>query len=159
VAKIVHLLKKAKRRLETRRVGTVLGVVVAGSRDSEDVAVVWSCLVVSVDRLSGFVLFAMDSIRHCSPSARPSRPKQPPTLCQHCGESSDASDEAPHSFLAPLRPFWNVDHSPRARSQYGQSDRQEIVSSTRTFGDDAQAKSIDTGWDNSDSEIGRSEHS
>ena len=31
--------------------------VVAGSRDSEDVAVVWSCLVVSVDRLSGFVLF------------------------------------------------------------------------------------------------------
>ena len=31
--------------------------MVAGSRDSEDVAVVWSCLVVSVDRLSGFVLF------------------------------------------------------------------------------------------------------
>jgi hypothetical protein len=31
--------------------------VAAGSRDSEDVAVVWSCLVVSVDRLSGFVLF------------------------------------------------------------------------------------------------------
>jgi hypothetical protein len=31
--------------------------VVAGSRDSEDVAAVWSCLVVSVDRSSSFVLF------------------------------------------------------------------------------------------------------
>ena len=31
--------------------------MVAGSRNSEDVTVVWSCLVVSVDRLSGFVLF------------------------------------------------------------------------------------------------------
>jgi len=54
--------------------------VVAGSRDSEDVAVVWSCLVVSVDRLSGFVMFGFvlsvvagllydravpDSPRHC----------------------------------------------------------------------------------------------
>jgi hypothetical protein len=76
-----------------------------------------------------------------------------------CGESSDASGETLCSLWVPLRPFWNVDFPPGFRSQYGQSDRREIASSTRPLGGDAPAKSIDTDWDNSDSETGRSEHS
>jgi hypothetical protein len=73
-----------------------------------------------------------------------------------CGEPSDTNGEALCSFRVPLRPFWNADFPPGVRSQ---SDRREIASSTRTHGDNALAKSIDTNWDNSDSEIGRSEHS
>ena len=73
------------------------------------------------------------------------------------GEWSDASGEAPRPFPVHLGPYWNV-VPPGVRSQYGQSDRLEIASSTRTLGDDMPA--IDTNKDNSaDSETGRSEHS
>ena len=73
------------------------------------------------------------------------------------GECSDASGEVLHSFPEPLGPYWNVEFPPGVRSQYGQSDRLEIASSTCIFGDDTPA--IDTNKDNSDSETGRSEHS
>jgi len=72
------------------------------------------------------------------------------------GECSDAGGEALRPFPVPLGPYWNV-VPPGVRSQYGQSDRLEIASSTRTLGDDTPA--IDTNKDNSDSETGRSEHS
>jgi hypothetical protein len=70
-----------------------------------------------------------------------------------CGKSSDASGEALRSYWVPLIPFWNVDIPPGVRSQ---SDRR---TSSRTFGDDAPAKSIDADKDNSDSGTGGSEHS
>ena len=66
------------------------------------------------------------------------------------GECSDASGEALRPLL--LGPYWNVGVPPGVRSQYGQSDRLEIASSTRTHGDDTPLK-------DSDSETGRSEHS
>ena len=73
------------------------------------------------------------------------------------GEWSDASGEAPRPFPVHLGPYWNV-VPPGVRTQYGQSDRLEIASSTRTLGDDTPA--IDTNKDNSaDSETGHSEHS
>ena len=73
------------------------------------------------------------------------------------GECSDASGEALCSFPVPLGPYWNVEFPPGVRSQYGQSGRLEIASSTRTLGDDTPA--IDTNKDSSDSETGCSEHS
>jgi len=65
-------------------------------------------------------------------------------------ECNDTSGEA-------LRPYWNVSVPPEVRSQYGQSNRLEIASSTRNPGDDTPA--IDTNKDNSDYETGCSEHS
>ena len=59
--------------------------MVAGSRDSEDVAVVWSCLVVSVDRLSGFVWFG--SIP--SVVARFLHDRAVPDSPQHCVTDSE----------------------------------------------------------------------
>jgi len=73
------------------------------------------------------------------------------------GECSDASGEALRPFPLPLAPYWNVGVPPEVRSQYGQSNRLEIASSTRNPGDDTPA--IDTNKDNSDYETGRSEHS
>jgi hypothetical protein len=73
------------------------------------------------------------------------------------GECSDASGEALRSFPVPLGPYWNVEFPPGVRSQYGQSDRLEIASSTHNLGDDTPA--IDTNKDSFDSETGRSEHS
>ena len=73
------------------------------------------------------------------------------------GERSDASGEALRPFPAPLGPYWNVGVPPGVHSQYGQSDRLGIASSTHTLGYDTPA--IDTNEDNSDSETGRSEHS
>ena len=72
------------------------------------------------------------------------------------GEGSDASGEALRSFPVHLGPYWNVEFPPGVRSQYGESDRLEIASSTRTLGDDTPA--IDTNKDNFDSETGSSEH-
>jgi len=74
------------------------------------------------------------------------------------GECSDASGgEALRPFPVHLGPYWNVGVPPGVHSQYGQSDRLEIASSTRTLGDGTPA--IDTNKDNSDSETGLSEHS
>ena len=72
-------------------------------------------------------------------------------------ECSDASCEALRSFPVPLGFHWNAEFPPGVRSQYRQSNRLEIVSSTRTLGDDMPA--TDTNKDDSDSETGRSERS
>jgi hypothetical protein len=67
------------------------------------------------------------------------------------GECSDASGEALRSFPVPFGPYWNVEFPPGVCSQYGQSDRLEIASSTRTLGDDTPT--IDTNKDNSKSKL------
>ena len=71
------------------------------------------------------------------------------------GECSDASGgEALRPFPVHLGPYWNVGVPPGVHSQYGQSDRLEIASSTRTL-----TLAMATNKDNSDSETGLSEHS
>ena len=70
-----------------------------------------------------------------------------------CGGSSDASGKALRSSWVSS---WNVEFPPGVHSQYGQSECQEVASST--FGHDTPAKSIDTDKDNFDSDTGRSEH-
>jgi len=52
------------------------------------------------------------------------------------GECSDASGgEALRPFPVHLGPYWNVGVPPGVHSQYGQSDRLEIASSTCSLGD------------------------
>ena len=68
-----------------------------------------------------------------------------------CGEPSKASGELIATFQLPLRPSCNIDFSPKARSQNEQSHHQEIAALSHSM--EAPVELMDTGWNDTDSEV------
>ena len=74
-----------------------------------------------------------------------------------CGKPRKAGGELITTFRLPLRPSRNIDIPPKAWSQNGQSHDREIISLSRSMEYEAPVELIDAGWNDSDSESGRSE--